>query len=58
MTEDQEYKVILEETNGWWLLDDRAQHLTRAEGIKWVDNAMADGIAPERLRVVRQEWGQ
>ena len=57
MNEDQKYKVIIEETNGWWVLDDKAQNLTRAEGIKWVDSAMADGIAPERLRVVRQEWG-
>jgi hypothetical protein len=57
MNEDQKYKVIIEETNGWWVLDDKAQNLTKVEGIKWVDTAMADGIAPERLRVVRQEWG-
>jgi len=47
MTEDQKYKVIIEETNGWFLYDKNAQHLTKA-----------DGISPDRLRVVRQEWGQ
>ena len=57
MTEDQKYKVIIEETNGWFTYDDKAQQLTRAEGIQWVDNAMKDGISPDRLRVVRQEWG-
>ena len=49
MTEDQKYKVIIEETNGWFTYDDKAQHLTRAEGIQWVDNAMKDGISPDRL---------
>ena len=43
--------------NGWFTYDEKAQHLTRAEGIKWVDNAMRDGVSPDRLRVVRQEWG-
>ena len=57
MIEDQKYKVIIEETNGWFTYDEKAQHLTREEGITWVDNAMRDGISPDRLRVVRQEWG-
>ena len=58
MTEDQKYKVIIEETSGWFLYDTNAQYLTKADGIKWVDDAMRDGISPDRLRVVRQEWGQ
>jgi len=57
MIDDQKFKVIIEETNGWFTYNDKAQNLTRAEGIKWVDLAMADGISPDRLRVVRQEWG-
>ena len=57
MIDDQKFKVIIEETNGWFTYNDKAQNLTRAEGKKWVDLAMADGISPDRLRVVRQEWG-
>tara|TARA_B100001287_G_C22630362_1_gene504777 strand:- start:117 stop:293 length:177 start_codon:yes stop_codon:yes gene_type:complete len=57
MTAEQKYKVIIEETNGWFTYDKNSQNLTRAEGIKWVDDAMKDGISPDRLRVVRQEWG-
>jgi len=57
MNEDQKYKVIIEETNGWFTYE-KAEYLTRAEGIEWVDNAMKDGVSPDRLRVVRQEWGQ
>ncbi len=57
MNEDQKYKVIIESTDGWFLMNDKAQNLTRAEGIKWVDVAMSDGVSPDRLRVVRQEWG-
>jgi len=57
MNEDQKYKVIVESTDGWSLMNDKAQYLTRAEGIKWVDIAMSDGVSPDRLRVVRQEWG-
>ena len=57
MTAEQKYKVIIEETNGWFTYDKNSQNLTRAQGIKWVDDAMKDGISPDRLRVVRQEWG-
>ena len=31
MTEEQKYKLITEETNGWWLYHDNAQNLTREE---------------------------
>ena len=57
MTEEQKYKLITEETNGWWLYHDNAQNLTREEGLKWAEKAQDDGVAPERIRIVRQEWG-
>ena len=29
MTEDQKFKVIIEQTNGWFLYDKNAQYLTK-----------------------------
>ena len=58
MTKDQKFKVIIEETNGWWTYHDNSQYLTKEEGLKWVEKAQNDGVSPHRLRIVRQEWGQ
>jgi len=55
MTDTNRYKLLELSTNGWDLIDNKAQNLTKEECDSWIDKAMNNGVAQNRLKVARQE---
>ena len=55
MTQQKLWKVQELSTNGWLLIDNKAQNLTKEECDSWIDKAMNNGVAQNRLKVARQE---
>ena len=55
MTDTNSYKLLELSTNGWLLMDNKAQNLTKEECDVWIQKAMNNGVAQNRLKVARQE---
>jgi len=51
MTETK-YKLLELSTNGWNLVDGKAQNLTKEECDVWIERALGNGVAQNRLKVV------
>ncbi len=49
------YKIEEEGTNGWALVDEKYQHLTKEECSELLETLMAKGANPNYLRVVRDD---
>ena len=49
------YKIEEEGTNGWELVDEKHQHLTKEEWSELLESLMAKGVNPNYLRVVRDD---
>ena len=55
MTEAPRYKLLELSTEGWTLIDKQAQNLTKEECDNWIEKAMNNGVAQNRLKVARNE---
>ena len=55
MTDTNRYKLLELSTNGWLLMDNKAQNLTKEECDVWIQKAMNNGVAQKRLKVARNE---
>tara|TARA_B100001778_G_scaffold223106_1_gene184987 strand:+ start:231 stop:431 length:201 start_codon:yes stop_codon:yes gene_type:complete len=55
MTEAPRYKLLELSTEGWNLIDKNAQNLTKEECDNWIQKAMNNGVAQNRLKVARNE---
>ena len=51
MSEEKKYRVEELSTNGWHLVNDRAQNMTKEQSDSMLRECLDDGIAPSRLRV-------
>jgi len=49
------YKIEEEGTNGWVLVDESYQQLTKERCSELLENLMAKGVNPNYLRVVRDD---
>ena len=54
MAKEKLYKVMELSTQGWSLIDKKAQNLTRAQCDEKLQEYVNNGIAPNRLKVARQ----
>ena len=54
MADERRYKILELATQGWSLIDKKAQNLTRAECDKKLQEFVNNGIAPDRLKVAKQ----
>ena len=52
---DTRYKLLELSTNGWNLVDGKSQNLTKEECDVWIERALGNGIAQDRLRVVNNQ---
>ncbi len=55
MTNEKRYKIMELSTSGWFLIEHRAQNLTKEECDLSLDEYQRQGVAPERLMAVRQD---
>ncbi len=55
MTDTNRYKLLELSTSGWSLIDNKSQNLTKEECDAWIQKAMDNGVAQNRLKVARQE---
>tara|TARA_Y100001963_G_scaffold115792_1_gene160787 strand:+ start:513 stop:716 length:204 start_codon:yes stop_codon:yes gene_type:complete len=55
MSDTNRYKLLELSTNGWSLIDNKAQNLTKEECDVWIQKAMNNGVAQSRLKVARTE---
>ena len=55
MSDTNRYKLLELSTSGWSLLDNKSQNLTKEECDAWIQKAMDNGVAQNRLKVARQE---
>jgi len=55
MSETNRYKLLELSTSGWSLIDSKAQNLTKEDCDVWIQKAMDNGVAQNRLKVARQE---
>ena len=55
MSEEKRYKILELVTTGYHLIDNRAYNLTKEECDSWIEKAMNNGIAQNRLKVARNE---
>ena len=51
MSEEKKYRVEELSTNGWHLVNDRAQNMTKEQSDSMLRECLDNGIAPSRLRV-------
>ncbi len=54
MADDRRYMILELATQGWSLIDKKAQNLTRAQCDEKLQEYVNNGIAPNRLKVARQ----
>ena len=54
MADERRYMILELATQGWSLIDKKAQNLTRAECDKKLQEFVNNGIAPDRLKVAKQ----
>ncbi len=50
MSDTNRYKLLELSTSGWSLIDNKAQNLTKEECDSWIDKAMNNGVAQNRLK--------
>ena len=55
MSETNRYKLLELSTSGWSLIDSKAQNLTKEDCDVWIQKAMDNGVAQNRLKVARNE---
>ena len=55
MAKEKLYKVLELSTQGWSLIENNAQNLTKEECDSWIQKAMNNGISQNRLKVARNE---
>ena len=55
MSDTNRYKLLELSTSGWSLIDNKSQNLTKEECDAWIQKAMDNGVAQNRLKVARQE---
>ena len=55
MTDTNRYKLLELSTSGWSLIDNKSQNLTKEDCDVWIQKAMDNGVAQNRLKVARQE---
>ena len=55
MTDTNRYKLLELSTSGWSLIDNKSQNLTKEDCDSWIQKAMDNGVAQNRLKVARQE---
>ena len=54
MADDRRYMILELATQGWSLIDKKAQNLTRAQCDEKLQEYVNNGIAPNRMKVARQ----
>ena len=54
MADDRRYMILELATQGWSLIDKKAQNLTRPQCDEKLQEYVNNGIAPNRLKVARQ----
>ena len=54
MADDRRYMILELATQGWSLIDKKAQNLNRAQCDEKLQEYVNNGIAPNRLKVARQ----
>ena len=55
MAEEKRYKVLELSTQGWSLVENDAQNLTNDQADKRIQESLASGTAPNRLKIVVQD---
>jgi len=55
MTEEKLYKIMELSTSGWFLVENRAQMLTKEQCDASLTEYQRQGVAPERLMAVLQD---
>ena len=54
MTEEKLYKIMEQNSGGWFLHSERSQHLTKEQCNEYLNNLMLDGANPNDLKAVAQ----
>ena len=55
MAKEKLYKVLELSTQGWSLVENDAQNLTNEQADKRIQESLASGTAPNRLKIVVQD---
>lgn len=55
MTDNRRYKILELATQGWSLIDNEYQNLTRAECDAKLRHLTENGVAPDRIKVAAQD---
>ena len=55
MAKEKLYKVMELSTQGWSLVENDAQNLTNEQADKRIQESLASGTAPNRLKIVVQD---
>ena len=53
--QDLQYKIVQQASNGWHLIEDRAQNLTKGQCDRMLKEYIRKGENPNDLRAVSQE---
>ena len=53
--QDLQYKIVQQASNGWHLIEDRAQNLTKGQCDRMLKEYIRKGENPNYLRAVSQE---
>ena len=54
MTEEKLYKIMEQNSGGWFLHSERSQNLTKEQCNQWLRRLMDDGANPSDLKAVFQ----
>ncbi len=54
MTEEKLYKIMEQNSRGWFLHSERSQNLTKDQCNEYLNNLMLDGANPNDLKAVPQ----
>ena len=54
--QDAKYKIVQQATNGWHLIEDRAQNLTKGQCDRMLKDYIIGGENPNDLRAVLQDY--
>ena len=55
MAEEKRYKVLELSTQGWSLIENNAQNLSKAQADVKIQESLDSGVAPNSLKVVVQD---
>ena len=53
--QDSKYKIVQQATNGWHLIEDRAQNLTKGQCDRMLKEYVRNGENPNDLKAVLQD---